>query len=76
MRNWMYFVVGNMWLLTGLVLWLGRKAVRFQPTRYSFFGVGGWLSPFAYGFLILVCALIGIALVLLASRSRDASNQR
>jgi hypothetical protein len=76
MRNRLYFVVGNSWLLMALVLWLGRNAVRYAPTRYSFFGVGGSLSPFAYGFLILACAVIGVVLIVLAHRSTDVSGTR
>ena len=59
-----------------LVLLLGRKAVRFQPTFYSFFGIGGWLSPFAYGFLIVACAFIGGGLIFLGSRAMNVSNPR
>ena len=76
MRDRLYFVVGNFWLLMALVLWLGRNTERVAPTRYSFFGVGGWLSPSAYGFLILACALIGVVLIVLAHRSRDVSGTR
>lgn len=76
MRNWPYFVGGNFWLLMALVLWLGRNAVRTGPTRYSFFGVGGWLSPFEYGLLVVACAFIGAALMFLWSRPANTSDPR
>ena len=76
MRNWPYFVAGNLWLLIALVLLLGRKAERFQPTFYSFFGTRSWLSPFAYGFLIVACAFIGVGLIFLGSRATNVSNPR
>lgn len=76
MRDRLYFVVGNLWLLMALVLWVGRNVARTHPTRYSFFDVGGWLSPFAYGFLILACALIGVVLMILGCRSKDVSGTR
>jgi len=58
-----YVGVGSVWLLTALVLRLGQNAVRHQPTRYAFFGVGGWLSPSAYWSLIVVCVTIGVVFV-------------
>ena len=76
MRNWPYFVAGNLWLLTAVVLLVGRKAARTSPTFYSFFGIGGWFSPFAYGFLIVACAFIGVGLILLGSRAMNVSNPR
>lgn len=63
-----YLLLGNLWLLAALVLYLGRVAVRYQPTRYSFFGIGGWLSPFAYGLLIAACIIIGLAFIFRRSR--------
>ena len=55
------FIAGNVWLLMSVVLWLGRKAVRFEPTRYAFFEVGGWHSPFSYNLLIMMCVVVGLA---------------
>jgi hypothetical protein len=76
MRNWACFLLGNLWLLMAFVLLLGRKVVRVGPLMYSFFGVGGWLSPFAYGFLIVACALIGVGLMFLGNRPTNVSNPR
>ena len=61
-----YFIVGNLWLLVALALFVGRTFERGSPTRYSFFGVGGWLSPFAYGFLIVVTAAVGVFSLMVA----------
>ena len=57
------FIAGNVWLLMSVVLWLGRKAVRFEPTRYAFFELGGWHSPFSYNLLIVMCVVVGLALL-------------
>ena len=48
-----YFIAGNYWLTFALLLFLGRKIERSNPTRYSFFG-GGWLDPTTYLLLILL----------------------
>ena len=63
-----YLAAGNVWLLMALVLRLGQRAVRFEPTRYSLFGVGGWLSPAAYWFLVIACLCLGVGLM--CSRKR------
>ena len=70
MANVACFVMGNVWLLVGLGLWLGRNFYRSDPVRYSFFGVGGPHSPLAYQAMILVCVVIGLALII---RGRLAS---
>jgi hypothetical protein len=72
MDRWPRFIVGNVWLLMALVLYLGRVAVRHQPTRYSFFGIGGWHSPSVYGILIICCIVVG--LWLMASARSAAGN--
>jgi hypothetical protein len=76
MRDRPHFVAGNLWLLVALVLLLGMKAVRYEPTRYSFFGIGGWHSPFAYGFLIVACASIGVGLMFLGSRAANVRDPK
>jgi hypothetical protein len=63
MGNVAYFVMGNVWLLTAVMLWLGRDQVRSEPVRFAFFGVGGLHSPFTYQMLIVLCVAIGLALV-------------
>ena len=44
----MYFVIGNVWLIVGLVLKLGQKEMFAKPTMYSFFGSGAWFEPNTY----------------------------
>jgi hypothetical protein len=51
--------MGNAWLLIGLILVLGRVAVRNMPTRFAFFGVGAWLSPGTYNLLTALAFLLG-----------------
>ena len=68
MGNVAYFVLGNVWLLAALALWLGRNFYRADPVRYSFFGVGGPHSPLAYQAMIVVCVVIGAALVIRSRR--------
>ena len=76
MGNRQYLTAGNLWLAAALVLWLGRKAVRFEPTRYAFFGAGAWLSPAGYGFLIVACLLVGTGFVILGQRASKVSSPR
>lgn len=68
MGNVAYFVLGNVWLLAAMGLWLGRNLHTLEPVRYSFFGVGGPHSPLAYQSMILVCVVIGVALVIRGRR--------
>jgi len=68
MGNVAYFVMGNIWLFVGIVLWLGRNIMTTQPVRYSFFDVGGPHSPWAYQALIVICLIIGLALVVRSRR--------
>ena len=66
-----YFVAGNLWLAISLVLILGRKFERSEPTMYSFFGVGQWLYPGSYNLLILVCIALGIGFLVAARHKQD-----
>ena len=58
-----YVVIGSVWLMMAVILRLGQKVVRQWPDRYTFFGVGGWLTPAEYWFLVVACVVIGVALV-------------
>ena len=49
------------WLVVMFALVLGRKAVRWEPTMYAFFGVGGWMYPSSYNWLIGACLLLAVA---------------
>ena len=43
----MYFLTGNLWLLVGFVLLLGKTQMPFTG-QYSFFGSGAWLDLMTY----------------------------
>ncbi len=49
------------WLVVMFALVLGKKAVRWEPTLYAFFGVGGWMYPSSYNWLIGGCLLLAMA---------------
>ena len=68
------FVAGNLWLIVALVLLLGKNIMRGNPTRYSFFGVGGWYSPGAYWLMILVCAAMGVGFMMAARRNQQTDS--
>lgn len=62
------FVMGHVWLLVAVMLWLGRKEAAYAP-GYTFFGAGGRHSPFAYQALIVLCLVIGLGLIFSARRA-------
>ena len=68
-----YFVAGNLWLAATLIVFLGRTFERSSPTRYSFFGLGTWLSPAEYTGLIAALVLLSIAFFWRAARNGSAS---
>jgi len=68
MGNVAYFVMGNIWLLVAVTLWLGRTQSQSNTNWSSFFGAGGPHSNFAYQALIVLCVLIGVALVIRGRR--------
>lgn len=65
-----YFIAGNVWLLVALVLLLGKNVMRGSPTRYAFFGIGGWYAPGTYYLIVLICAVIGAAFLIAARPNR------
>ncbi len=65
-----YFIAGNFWLFAALVMVLGRKVARTQPTMYSFFDVGGWYYPGTYNLWIGVCLIAALTCLALAWTSR------
>lgn len=65
-----YVVFGNLWLLSALVLMLGRTVERSNPTMYSFFGLGGWHYPIWYHVMVLACVVIASAHFRKAARAR------
>lgn len=71
MKKMAYFIVGNLWLFIALVLLLGRNVARTQPTMYSFFGIGGWYYPAPYGFMVVVCVVLGVFLMMVGMSRRE-----
>lgn len=70
-----YFLAGNLWSIFAVLAFIGRKSERWQPTMYSFFGVGGWFTPGQYALLQagLMAAALG-CFVLHWWRSRSSAN--
>ena len=67
-RAALYLVLGNVWLLVALAVYVGRTLERGRPAMYSVYGVGRWFTPSEYEFLVLGPAILGIALTSLAIR--------
>ena len=67
------FIAGNFWLFTALVLFLGEKWERSEPTRYSFAGLGAWLSPESYSGLVYGCLFVAAVCFALFVRRPAAS---
>ena len=65
-----YFIAGNVWALCTLLMFLGRKAWRAGPTRYTFFGLGS-LSPGQYNFLILCCIVMAVVFFVITWKTRE-----
>jgi len=66
-----YVLVGNLWLLLGVVVALGGKVMRGGPTMLSFFGVGRWFYPATYNFIVFCCILVGVVFLVAAWRRPD-----
>jgi hypothetical protein len=66
-----YFIAGNLWLLFAIVMFLGRKAWRTGPVRYTFFGAGS-LSPLQYNLLILCCIGLAAAFFIITWKTRES----
>lgn len=62
------WITGNAWLLIALALFVGQTHERSSPTRYSAFGVGGWFSAGEYRTMVLVCAAMGVAMLVVGWR--------
>jgi len=61
-----YFVAGNVWLVIALAVFLGKTFERSSPTMYSFFGVGGWMTPATYNMALLFCVALAAAFFTMA----------
>ena len=67
----MHFQTGNLWLIVGLFLILGKTTVRYEPVKYSFFGSQAVFEPSTYhGFIAFALGAAGVSL-LLAFRNRN-----
>ncbi len=70
----MYFLTGNLWLIVGLFLLMGKHQVRTEPTMYSFFGLNaasGWIEPSTYnGYVVFAFGAAAVSFVL-AFRKRN-----
>ena len=73
----MYFLTGNIWLMVGLVLMLGRNNVWIgMRPMYSFFSVGQWFEPSTYnGFVVFALGAAGVSFVLgMRNRKKTAAS--
>jgi hypothetical protein len=61
----LYLTYANLWALVGLILYLGGKVVRDQPTCVAFFGLGAYFDPTAYMLVQITCFAASIAYLLL-----------
>lgn len=55
-----FFVAGNLWLLSALLMLLGREYWRGSYHLYSFFGIGGPLYPIVYNLATILAAVLGV----------------
>jgi hypothetical protein len=66
-----YFVAGNFWLAIALAAFTGQTWERSNPTRYSFFGVGGWMTPTSYNLILLLCLALAAVFFSMAWKRRQ-----
>lgn len=55
------FVVGNLWLLAAIVVFLGRTFARRAPDMVSFTSEGAWLYPLTYDAVNAFCVVMAVA---------------
>ncbi|MCX6903976.1 MAG: serine/threonine-protein kinase, partial [Verrucomicrobia bacterium] len=67
-------VLGTVWGLIALVLLVGRKVARTEPTMYSFFDVGGWYYPPSYHLLVAVCFGFALACLVIPRLTRRGAS--
>jgi len=68
-----FWISANFWLVVAMVLYLGQNQVnqpRGLPKRYTFFGVGVWLSSGEYTMLEVAALLAAAASIGLAIWNR------
>ena len=64
-----YFIAGNLWMLLGILLLVGREAWRTGPVRYGFLGVGS-LSATVYNLVVAFCVIAAAIFFLLAWKTQ------
>ena len=65
-----FFVAGNVWLVLALLMVLGSRVERDQPTMVAFFGLGAWFYPETYSRLEGLCVAVAVACFALAWKTR------
>ncbi|MBC8139485.1 MAG: hypothetical protein H8F28_26705 [Fibrella sp.] len=70
-----YFILGNLWVLFAIILRIGGRVERTEPTMISFFGVGGWLYPVSYYLIIAVAGVMAAFCFLLAAKMRGPAER-
>lgn len=63
------FAAANLWLVIALILFVGKKYERSEPTMYSFVGVGSYFYPGSYDSMVFGCLLVGLVFLTLAFTS-------
>ena len=61
-----FFIISNLWFFGALVIFIGKHQERYEPYRYSFFGLPGWHTPVAYNSVIAAALIGGFASLTLA----------
>ncbi|BBO35678.1 hypothetical protein PLANPX_5290 [Lacipirellula parvula] len=56
-----YFIAGNFWLVAALLIFIGKRYERSEPTMYTVFGVGRYFSEGEYTTLTLGTLAIAVA---------------
>jgi len=64
-----YFIAGNLWMFSGILLLVGREAWRSGPVRYGFLGVGS-LSAAVYNLVVTFCVIAAAIFFLLAWKTQ------
>jgi len=67
----LYFVTGNFWLALGFLAWVGRQTERYEPTMYSFMGIGRWFAANEYAFVVAVPLILAAGCFLLFALSHQ-----
>jgi len=64
----LYVVLGNVWLLIALALYVGKTYEPGSPPMYSVYGVGRWFTAGEYELIVLAPAALGMAFMCLGIR--------